>query len=97
MKIVLTRRAENNYRSIKRYFLEEWGGMVSEAFEQKVTDFLDLLEAFPEIGSVEFLDKEIRGFQITKHTRVFYRIKKGTVIILSFFDVRQNPLKKSID
>lgn len=50
MKISLTKRAEKNYRSIKDYIKNEWGQRVADAFEQKIVDFLDLLEDFPEIG-----------------------------------------------
>ena len=67
---------------------------MAEAFEQKMVDFLDLLEDFPEIGVVEVIEKQIRGFQLTKQTRIFYRIKGERIIILTFFDVRQDPKKK---
>ncbi len=74
---------------------EERGENVTQAFEQKTENFFDLLELFPESGSMELPEREIRGFQLTKHTRVFYRIKGQRLIILSFFDVRQNPEKKT--
>jgi len=53
MKISLTKRAEKSYHSIKSYIADEWGESVSGAFEQKAIDFLNLLEDFPELGSVE--------------------------------------------
>lgn len=94
MRISLTKRAEKNYHSIKDYIIKEWGERVAEAFEQKTADFLDLIEDFPEIGTVEIAEKQIRGFQLTKQTKVFYRVKGERIIILTFFDVRQNPQKK---
>lgn len=94
MKVFLTKRAANRFLSIKEYIAEEWGELVADAFEQKAIDFLDLLESFPEMGSVEVPTKQIRGFQLTKQTRVFYRIKGERIIILTFFDVRQHPLKR---
>lgn len=94
MKISFTKRAEKNYRSIKEYITNEWGERIAEAFEQKTVDFLDLLEDFPEIGVVEVIEKQIRGFQLTKQTRVFYRIKGERIIIFTFFDVRQDPKKR---
>ena len=94
MRISLTKRAEKNYRSIKDYIISEWGERVADAFEQKTVDFLDILEDFPEIGVIEVPEKMIRGFQLTKQTRVFYRIKGERIIVLTFFDVRQNPKKK---
>lgn len=96
MKISLTKRAERNFNSIKRYIAKEWGERVAEIFEQKTVDFFDLLIDFPEIGTVEVSEKQIRGFQLTKQTRVFYRIKSDRIIVLSFFDVRQDVQKKPL-
>ena len=61
---------------------------------EKTIDFFDLLKEFPEMGSIEFPEKQIRGFQLTKQTRILYRIKNKNIIVLAFFDVRQNPKKK---
>lgn len=94
MKLFFTRRAEQNYQAIKRYLIRNWSVKVARAFEEKTTDFLNLLEEFPEIGTVEVEEKQIRGFQLTTQTRIFYRIKDGRIIILALFDVRQNPKKK---
>ena len=94
MRISFTKRAQNNYNAIKNYLKVEWGETSTEAFEQKTIDFLDLLKEFPEMGGIELPEKQIRGFQLTKQTRTLYRIKKQNIIILAFFDVRQNPKKK---
>lgn len=94
MRISFTKRAQNNYNSIKIYLSKEWGEKPAKAFEQKTIDFIDLLKEFTEMGSVEFPEKQIRGFQLTKQTRVLYRIKNQKIIILAFFDVRQNSKKK---
>ena len=94
MTITLTKRAVRTYQSIRDYLLSEWGEQVANAFEEKAIDFFDMLESFPEIGTLEHPQKEILGFQLTKQTRVFYRIKGQRIIILAFFDTRQNPKKK---
>lgn len=96
MKISLTKRAKRNFNSIKKYITKEWGEKVAEAFEQKTVDFFDLLIDFPEIGTVEVSEKQIRGFQLTKQTRVFYRIKNDRIIVLAFFDVRQDVSRKPL-
>lgn len=95
MKIFITKRAEKNYKSITNYLQKEWGVNVVEALNKKTQHFFDLLENFPEMGSMEFPAKNIRGLQLTTQLRVFYIIKEDRVIILSFFDVRQHPKKKN--
>ena len=94
MRISFTKRAQNNYNSIKIYLSDQWGEKKAKAFEQKAIDFFDLLKEFPEMGTVEVPKKQIRGFQLTKQTRILYRIKGEKIIVLAFFDVRQNPKKK---
>lgn len=94
MKIFLTKRAQRNYYKIKEFISDKWSENVANAFQQKTIHFLDLLENFPEMGTIENEAKQIRGFQMTKQTKVFYRIKGQKIIILTFFDVRQDPNKK---
>jgi len=94
MQVFVSKRAEQNYQSIKKYIIKDFGENVAAIFELRTIDFLDLLSNFPLIGSLEIPDKNIRAFQLTKQTRVFYRIKNENIIILNFFDVRQNPVKK---
>ena len=81
MTIKVSKRAEKSFRSIKDFIMEKWGELVADAFEQKIINFLDLLEEFPEIGTIEFPEKRLYGFQLTKQTRVFYRIKANRIII----------------
>lgn len=96
MRILLTRRAEQNYSSIKEFIGRKWGNSSSLAFETRTIDFLRLLRNYPEMGSLEMPEKGIRAFQLTAQTRVFYRVKNDAIILLSFFDLRQHPNKKSI-
>ena len=65
MKIYLIKRIEMNFRLIKEYITSERGKRVAEIFEQKAIDFLAISEEFPEIGIVEVIEKQIRGFQLT--------------------------------
>ena len=92
MKVFLTRRAERNYNAIKEYINQEWGAKTAQTFTKKADETFKLLEDFPEMGPTEI--KNIRGFQLTKQTRILYRLRGQRIIILSFFDVRQNPKKR---
>jgi plasmid stabilization system protein ParE len=92
MKVILTRRAERNYLSIRNYIAKKWGANVARAFDQKVDELFELLKKFPEMGPIERTD--IRGFQLSSQTRIFYRIKGEMILVLSLFDVRRNPKKK---
>lgn len=94
LTIYWSKRADNKFDKIISYIDEEWGEVVARAFVKKVYDFLDILVEFPEIGSVEHAEREIRGFVIVKQLTLFYKIKEDKIILLSFFDNRQNPKRK---
>ena len=92
MKVFLTRRAERNYISIKEYITKEFGDKTAATFVQKADETFKLLESFPKMGPVEH--NEIRGFQLSRQTRILYRIREQKIIILSLFDVRQDPKRR---
>ena len=89
-----SKQADKNYDKIIGYLLEEWGENVTKAFVKRTFEFLDLLVDFPEIGSVENTDKQIRGFVLIKQLTIFYKIKGNTVVILNFYDNRQQPKRR---
>tara|TARA_R110001599_G_scaffold3619_1_gene19933 strand:- start:5156 stop:5446 length:291 start_codon:yes stop_codon:yes gene_type:complete len=94
MKIVWTKKARKRFGEILEYIELKFGSTARRSFITKTKDFTRLLYEFPEIGTLEIPEKKIRGFQITKQTRVFYRLKNDQIILLTFFDSRQDPQKK---
>jgi plasmid stabilization system protein ParE len=85
MKIFFTPRAGKDYDSIKEYLINKWGESIAEEFEQTTVEFLDLLEAFPNLGELDNEKNHIRGFQLTKQTRVLYTVESDHIVIISFF------------
>ncbi len=94
LEIYWTKRADKKFDKIIEYLLNEWDENVAKAFIKKVYDFLDILTDFPKIGTIENKGKGIRGFTIVKQINVFYRISGNRIILLNFFNNRQNPKKK---
>lgn len=92
MQVYVTPRAERNFDSIVDYIKQKWGEKTAKEFTQKVDEIFKLLKDFPLMGQVE--SNDIRGFQLTWQTRILYRIRDNKIVILSFFDVRQDPKKK---
>ncbi|MFZ6051818.1 type II toxin-antitoxin system RelE/ParE family toxin [Halocola ammonii] len=93
MQVYVTPRAERDFNRIIRYIRKKWGDSTAQEFIHKSDAIFKLLRHFPSIGAIEV--GEIRGFQLTPQTRILYRIKADKIVILSFFQVRQNPNKKS--
>jgi plasmid stabilization system protein ParE len=96
MKIIVTKSANRDFLSIQNYLFDQWGNSSVIKFKDRVNDFLDILEVFPEIGSMEVPKKSIRGFQLNSHIRIFYTVQSDSIVIHSFFNMLQNPQKKNL-
>ena len=92
--IVWNRRANNSFNSIIEYLQEEWGDRVTKNFVIRTYQIIEFLVQHPEMGSLENYEKQIRGFVITKHNTVFYRVEEKRIVLLNFFDNRQHPNEK---
>lgn len=94
LEIFWSKRADSKFDKILDYLSLEWGERVTGAFVKKVYDFLDILVEFPEIGTLENVERNIRGFVIVRQITIFYKVSGNNIILLNFFDNRQGPKKK---
>ena len=94
LKVKWSKYADQSFDRILEYLEAEWGENVTRAFVRRTYEFLDLLAEFPEIGSMENPEKQIRGFVLIKQVTVFYIRKTDTIILLNFFDNRQKSTIK---
>ncbi len=93
LTIYWTKRADIKFDKIIRFLNEEWGEKATKKFVQKVYDFLEILQEYPEIGTIENKESNIRGFVIVKQLTLFYKINQNKIILLNFFDNCMNPKK----
>jgi plasmid stabilization system protein ParE len=96
LEIRWTTRADIKLDQIIIYLQTEWGESVVNAFMRKLYDFLGILSEFPEIGSIQWPDKNIRGFSLTKQVSIFYNIEGDQIILLDLFDNRLDPKMKDL-
>jgi plasmid stabilization system protein ParE len=94
MRIVWTKKALKRFSEILDYIQLKFGDAARQSFITKTRDFTRLLFEFPEIGTLEIPEKKLRGFQLTRQTRVFYRLKNDQIILLTFFDSRRDPKRR---
>ncbi len=92
MQVFVTQRDEQNFDSIVGFIKYKWGEKTAKQFVQKADRIFTLLKNYPSIGQIE--QGDIRGFQLAPQTRMLYRIRDEKIIVLAFFDVRQDPNKK---
>lgn len=91
LRIVFTKRADKKLDKILHYLQSEWSLKIAGEFVENLYNTLDNIAVFPEIGLTIDDEKLIRAFLITKHTKLYYRIEKGKLIVLNFIDTRKKP------
>lgn len=94
LKIFWTKRALNNFNEILEYLQTEFGETSAKAFAIRVHNFADNLQYFPQLGTLQHSEKEIRGFVIVKQVTIFYKIYDDHIRILNLFDNRQHLKNK---
>ena len=95
-KIVWTKRANDKFNKIIDFLEQEWGPNGTQNFVRKTYDILDLISDQPDLGTMENKERKIRGFLLTKHNRLFYRVTDKEIILLNFFDTRSRPKRRRL-
>ncbi len=76
------------------YYLEaDWGKTVADRFANKLEKRLDDLSGQPFTGIESDTFRNVRSILITKHNRLYYRIKETTIEVINLYDTRMNPEK----
>lgn len=92
-EIVVKKRFTNKVLKVLAYLEKEWSHKVAAAFLLKIDRRIELLIKQPFIGAPSLHLKDIRGVLISRHNRMYYKIKGNKVIILNMYDTRMNPKK----
>ena len=77
-EIIVKKRFTNKLLKLLSYLEMEWGGAVAEKFSIKLERRLDTLLEQPLIGAESDI-LNVRSILITKHNRLYYRIKGTTI------------------
>jgi plasmid stabilization system protein ParE len=78
------------------YFIEnKWSIKQADEFLDKTYKVLDLVAQQPYMFKASSIKNNVRIGLISKQTSFFYEIKENEIIILFFWDNRQEPLFNS--
>lgn len=80
-----------NVLSTVNYLEKEWGMVSAKKFQSILDSKIGELSIHPEIGRVTVKNKNIRKFKITKHNKIYYRVLKNEINILTLFEIKMNP------
>ena len=92
-QVIIKKRFTNKVQKVLAWLHKEWSPKVAAEFLEKVDYRIDLLAKQPYAGAPSAKVKDIRGLLITRHNKMYYKVKGDRVIILNMYDTRINPKK----
>ncbi len=94
-QVIIKKRFTNKVQKVLAWLNKEWSAKVASEFLEKIDYRIGLLAKQPYAGAPSAKVKDIRGLLITRHNKMYYKVKGDKVIILNMYDTRINPKKKS--
>lgn len=86
--IVTKKRFLNKVVRVLAYLESEWSKNVADDFLAILESKLHAIQHHPYIGRQTGL-KNIRSLHVTKHNRIYYRVKGATIAVMNLFDTRR--------
>jgi plasmid stabilization system protein ParE len=86
--------ADEKFESITEYIQEHISSRSATNFADAVYEKIDTLTRYPEIGRVSPIDSSIRFIKVDKFHLMFYSCDGIELVIVDFFNVKQNPNKR---
>jgi plasmid stabilization system protein ParE len=93
--ILWTQEAVNNLKLILNYLTTNFSKREISNFTSKLENRLRLISLYPKLFR-KSKKKNIHISVLTKNIAVYYKVERKKIIILTLFDVRQNPNKINI-
>ena len=97
-KIIVSKFFQTKVIALNSYLQKEWGLTVASKFHETLIKVILTLADQPAIGSVSKKKKDVRKILVTKHNRLYYRVKDNdSIFLLTLFDTRQNLKRNRYD
>ncbi|MBE7178581.1 MAG: type II toxin-antitoxin system RelE/ParE family toxin [Mucilaginibacter polytrichastri] len=92
LQVVYTPSAKGTLLAVYNFIHERYGQTIADEFINKAEHTISLIREQPYIFRVSLIATDVRVAFISKQTSLFYQIKEDTLILLFFWDNRQEPL-----
>ena len=92
LQIVLTDNAKITLHAIFDFIENKFSAKTADEFLFKVEKVLILVAKNPEIYKASPLSKNVRVGYISKQTSFYYQINNHDLVVLYFWDNRQDPI-----
>lgn len=90
-KVIWRVRAINNLQKTFSYISEEWSDEAADRFLELITENVELLLLYPEIGVKTSQSTKRRKRVVKPRTSIIYEITDTGIAILDIWDNRRKP------
>lgn len=91
-EIVFSEKANSTFLSIQEQLLERWGDDVVIEFEKRTLKIIETISVSPFIYQSTEINLSVRKAVIHKNCSLFYKVSEQKVVLLFFWDNRQEPI-----
>lgn len=96
-KIKLSKLFLSKTIKLINYLEKKWGRRVAEEFKKRLDRRILQISETPQIGTNSIKLPNVKRIVLTKHNKLFYKIKGNTIYIITLFDTRQDPKKNKYE
>ena len=76
---------------------KKWSKKTADDFVKEVYNKIHNLSITPFAGTITQKSPDIRKLVITKHNKVYYRVKGNTITVLNLFETKLNPKRNKYE
>ena len=92
MQIIWSKNAQITFDAIVVYLESSFGNNVAKKFIAKADSSIQTIASFPNLYKAISLKQNVRKATISKVCSFYYEINDNTIVILYFWDNRQEPI-----
>jgi len=96
-RLKINKRFVADTRNVYRYLAEEWSFTIADQFVEQIYESVHKLAEIPFAGSPTLRNKNVRSISVTRHNKIYYRIKGKTITILTLFQSKMDPAKNKYE
>jgi plasmid stabilization system protein ParE len=95
MQVIITEEAEQSLDEIIDYLRQNWSQLVIDKFIENIKLTINRIQKFPNSFPVSNFVNAQRAL-VSKQVVMFFKVEENRIIVLLFWDARQNPEKLKI-
>ena len=92
MQIIWSKNAQITFDAIVVYLENNFGNAVAKKFIAKANSNIQVIAKFPNLYKAISLKQSVRKATISKVCSFYYEVNEDTIVILYFWDNRQEPI-----